>query len=61
MEIKKLYRITLKNNRTNEIRTTTTWFKDMEEIETTVRRLMPFTSIENVIEITSESLKIKTI
>ena len=61
MEIKKLYRITLKNNRTNETRTTTTWFKDMEEIEITVRRLMPFTSIENVIEVTSKTLKIKTV
>ena len=60
MEIKKLYRITLEE-RNNNKRTITTWATSKEQIEEDVKKLLPFSQIESIEEVTSETLKVKTV
>ena len=60
METKKLYRITLKE-RNNNKRMVRTWATSKEQIEKDVKRLLPFSQIESIEEVTSETLKVKTV
>ena len=52
----KLYRITLIER--NNTRTIRTWAKSETELKKDIKRLLPLSTIESIIEITSNTLKI---
>jgi len=52
----KLYRITLIEK--NNIRTIRTWAKSETELKKDIKRLLPLSTIENITEITFNTLKI---
>ena len=55
--MRKLYRVT--TNTFDTTKTVSTWAESENEIIETLTRLAPFTTIESIEEVTSETLKIR--